>query len=149
MSARFGNIITIIALAVIAFVVLSVAFRPPTPTLEVEECSLNTKKTKINKPVTLTIRIKNNDKEQSHSFKVEFESHSLVTFFLGGQQLPKENNIWYFTDILNPSAELTQPITVKADLEPGISKLDYSIIVKFYINDEQFSTKNLKLTVER
>ncbi len=149
MSESYGNIITVIVIVVIAFVVFSVAFRSPTPTIEVTECSLSPEKIKINNPVTLTIKIKNNDDEQAHSFKVEFESHSLVTFFLGGQQLPKENGIWYFTDTLNPSAELTQPMIVKADLEPGIAQLSYSITVKFYINDDQFDTKELKLTVER
>lgn len=149
MSEGPGNFIAVIAVVIIAFLMFTIFFRPPPPTIEVTEFSINPDTVKVNNPAILTIRIKNNDEEQSHSFKVEFESHSLVTFYLGGQQLPKENNVWYFNDMLNPSAELTQPIIVKANLEAGIKRLAYSISVSFYFNGKQFEKKELELTVER
>lgn len=152
MSSNFRGIFTL-ALGIVLIIAISLAFRSflvfPPPTVEVTDASLKPNTVKTNQIAVLSITIKSNDNSKSHFLRLEFESHVLVTFFLGDQNLQKEGGKWYFTSIMNPSATITQPFNVKATLENGIAQLAYEIIVKFYLDGNQFDTKTFTLNVER
>jgi len=120
----------------------------PPPTVEVTDASLNPDTVNVNQVTHLSVTVKSNDNTKSHFLRIEFESHVLVTFLLGDQNLPKEGGIWYFTSVINPSATITQPFNVEATLESGIAQLAYGITVKFYLDGNQFNTKTFALTVK-
>jgi len=150
--ADYGNLIFTLAVALVFIAVLSLVanslFRF-TPTVEVTDCSLTSDTINNNGLTTITFTLKSNDKNDAHTIRVEFSSHPLVTFMLGSQLLPKENDIWYYTENLNPDASHTQSIKVSASLESGIAKLSYRITVNFYRDGNQFYDKNFDLTVKR
>ena len=102
-----------------------------------------------NGQTTLSFDLKNNDPDNSHVIAVQFSSHERVSFILGSQYLPEQNNIWQYTDTLNPSAKHSQSINVKASLENGIAKLSYRIDVTFFMDGKQLETKALDLNVAR
>ncbi len=152
MSTGFRGIFTV-ALGLIIILAFSLAFKilltPPPPPVEVIDASLNPNTVNINQIALLTITVKSNDNSKSHFLRIEFESHVLVVFNLGDQALPKENGKWYFTSTVNPSATIAQPFNVKATLESGIAQLMYQISVKFYLDGNQFDSKEFELTVRR
>jgi hypothetical protein len=121
----------------------------PKPTIEVVNAKLDPETININQVATLEITIKSNDKSKSHFLRIEFESHSLVSFLIGDQYLPRDQGRWYFTDNVNPSATITQPFYVRATLESGIAQLQYQIVVNFYCDGNQFDSKTFVLTVRR
>ena len=141
-----------LAFAVILVAIFSIVIAPMlrhVPTVEVTDCSLTSNTIANDGLTTITFSLVSNVKDGSHEIRVEFSSHPLVTFMLGSQNLPKEKNVWYYTETLNPSASHTQSINVRASLESGIAKLDYRITVNFYMDGVQFHNKNLDLTVQR
>jgi len=152
MSSSFRGIFTV-ALGLIIIIALSLAFKnlftPPPPTLQVTVATLDPNTININQAAILSFTIKSNDKSESHFLRIEFESHVLVTFFIGDQNLPYESGKWYFTQSINPSATITQPFVVKAGLESGIAELKYLISVDFYLDGNQFDSKTFTLTVKR
>lgn len=62
----------------------------PKPTIEVVNAKLDPETININQVATLEITIKSNDKSKSHFLRIEFESHSLVSFLIGDQYLPRD-----------------------------------------------------------
>ncbi len=149
MSQNPGNLIGIIAAVIAAYLIFTVFFSPAPPIIEVVECSISPDTINVNSQAILTIKIRNHDEEQGHPFEVEFRSHNLVAFYLGEKQLQKDGDVWHFNDVLNPSAELTQPIIVRADLETGTKRLTRLISVRIYSNGEKLADKELELAVER
>jgi len=147
-----GNFIFVLAFALILLFIFAVVLGPllrQTPIVEVIDCSL-TSDTVANEGLTsITFTMKSNDKDNAHEIRVEFTSHQLVEFMLGSQNLPRENDVWYYTETLNPSASHTQLINVRVSLESGIAKLAYRITANFYLDGRQFYNKNLDLTVQR
>lgn len=147
-----GDLITRLAFVLIAVIILSMVVGPlfrSTPTVEVTDCSLTSDTITNNGLTTITFTLKSNDENNAHTIRVEFSSHPLVTFMLGSQLLPKEDDVWHYTENLNPSASHTQSIKVSASLESGIAELAYRITVNFYMDGGQFYDKNLDLTVKR
>lgn len=142
-----------LALALVLIICFSILFptlfKPAPPVIEVLSCSLNKEKVKANEIFQLAFEVKNNDNQNSHFLRVEFESHVLVSFYLGGQTLPKDEGKWYFTTTLTPSATLKQPINVNAGLEQGVAEISYSIVVNFYADGNQVDSIELKVTVEK
>mgnify|MGYP000020466075 FL=1 len=143
------KVIVFICIAFASFLIISELFSSltPKPTLEILECSLNPTDVKINQSSNLIFKVKNNDKDESHVLKVTFDSHYLVSFFLGNEPLSQSDGEWCFSEVINPSEETTQTITVKASLEHGVGQLTYDITVKFYVDDQHLLTKKLKLSV--
>lgn len=147
-----GDMIFKLAFALIAIAILSIALGPllrQTPVVEVTDCSLTSDTIVNNGFTSISFTLKSNDKDNAHTVRVEFSSHPLVVFVLGSQNLPKANDVWYYTETLNPSSSHTQPIGVRASLESGIAKLAYRITVIFYLDDQQFYDKNFDLTVQK
>jgi hypothetical protein len=147
-----GNFIFMLAFALILVFALSVILGPllrRTPTIEVTECSLTSDTISNNGLTSVTFTIKSNDKSNPHNIRVEFVSHQLVTFMLGSQTLPKQEDVWYYEETLNPTASHTQLINIRASLESGIGKLAYRITINFQSDGQQFYNKNLDLTVQR
>jgi len=152
MSNGFRGIFTL-ALVLVIIIAFSLAFKslftPPPPTVEVTAATLDPNTININQVAILSITAKSNDKSKSHFLRIEFESHVLVTFLIGDQNLPYEGGKWYFTQSINPSATITQPFGVKGTLESGIAELKYQISVNFYLDGNQFDSKTFVLTVKR
>jgi len=148
----YGNFILklagVLVIALIIWFVIS-PYLNPTPIIEVKDCTLTSDTVPNNGITTITITLKNNHKDNAYTIKIEFSSHSLVTFMLGSQELPKENGVWYFEDTLNPGATHTQEIKVKASLENGIAKIAYRITLNFYREGQHFYGKNFDLNVQR
>lgn len=145
---------SIVKIAVILIFVVFIVWYVPslfhvTPTIEVTSCSLSSDKITNNGLTTLSFTLKSNDANNVHSIRVEFSSYQLVSFMLGSQPLSNQNNVWIYTDSLNPSATHTQSINVRASLENGIAKLDYQIDATFYVDGQKTETKSLTLTVQR
>jgi hypothetical protein len=120
-----------------------------TPTVDVTNCALSSNTVSNNGVTALSFTLKSNDANNAHVVKVEISSHELVSFSLGSQALQKNENVWTYTETLNPSATHTQSINVKASLENGIAKLDHQIDLTFYIDGQKIQTKSLDLTVKR
>lgn len=152
MAENLRSIFTI-ALALVLIIAFSLTlktfFTPPPPILQVEDISLNPNTINIGQMASISITIKSNDNSKSHFLRIEFESHVLVSFFLGDYNLPQENGKWYFTKSVNPSEKFSQPFNVRATLESGIAQLIYHISIKFYVDGNQFDTRTLELTVRR
>lgn len=150
MSSGFRGIFTI-AVGLVIILTLSLSLRsffaPPPPIIEVTNISLEPSTINVNQIAVLSIEIKSNDKSDSHFLRIEFESHTLVTFQLGNQNLPRESGKWYFTSIVNPTQKTNQPFNVRAQLEYGIAHLAYQILVKLYVDGNQFDSKALELSV--
>lgn len=139
-------VFAIIVIGIFAYS-LNGLFVPPTPTITLQSASLNHGSTKEGQLVTLSISLKNNDKTNSHFILVEFQSHTLVTFMLGNQELPVESGVFQYTTTMNAGSQLTQPFSVSASLENGIAQISYQITIKLYVDGNQFNEKNLTLTV--
>ncbi len=151
-SSSTGGFMMTLAFALIVVAILAIVLSPflhRTPTVEVTACSLTSDTITHNGVTTVTFTLENNDDTNAHSVRITFSSHMLVTFMLGSEPLPRENDVWYHTENLNPSASHTQSIRVKALLEEGIAKLDYRITVNFHLKGRQFHSKNFDLTVTR
>jgi len=151
-ASNMGGFIFKLAFALILVAVFAVVITrlfQYTLIVEVTDCSLTSNTIANNGLTTITFTVKNNDENDPHDVKVEFSSHPLVMFMLGSQNLPKENDVWYYTETLNPTASHTQSINVGASLESGIAKLDYRITVNFYVDGKQSYDKNFDLTVQR
>jgi hypothetical protein len=145
---------SIIKLAIILVVAIVIVWYVPslfhvTPVVEVSNCGLSSDTITNNGQTTLSFTLKSNDADNIHTVRVEFSSHELVSFMLGSQPLPNQNNLWIYTENLNPSATHSQSIIVKGALENGIAKLDYRIDVTFYVDGKEIETKSLDLTVKR
>jgi len=151
-SSYFGNLVRMLALALTLVIIFSIVstrlFVKPPPAVEVTDCSLTSETVNSGGQTSLTFTLKSNDDKNAHLVKVEFSSHYLVNFFLGSEKLPKEDDVWYYEEMLNPLATHTQLINIRPTLESGISKLTYRITVVFYIEGKQFFNKNLDLTVQ-
>lgn len=120
----------------------------PPPVVEVTKCELTSDTVNSGEQTSISITMKSNDNENAHLIRIEFSSHHLVRFLLGAGELPRDGNLWYYQETLNPRADHTQLINVRPTLEPGISKLSYRISIVFLIDNEQFHSKNLDLTVQ-
>lgn len=147
-----GNFISKLAFVLIVVIILSIIVGPwlrSTPIVEVTDCSLTSDTITNNGLTTITITLKNNDENNAHTIRVEFSSHPLVSFMLGSQLLSKEDDVWYYTENLNPSASHTQSIKVKATLETGIAEISYRITINFSKNGEHFDDKKFDLRVRR
>lgn len=139
----------VIVLVAVITVALNYAWNPPPSTVEITDCSLTASQIQDNSLTSIVFRIRSNDEDTGHEIRVELSSHELVTFMLGSQNLPREGDSWVYTETLPPSASHLQSINVKGQLEQGISKLDYRIVIKFYSDNDEIYRKNLDLTVER
>ena len=139
-------VIAVIMIIFIAYT-MNALFRPAPPTLEVEDFSLNPDSIKAGETATLEFDIKSNDEDKSHFLRVEFESHTLVVFRLGNENLPVENGKWYYTTTVNPSATIVQPIYVTAALSSGVAEIKYGITVNFFVDGNQFNSRRTELTV--
>lgn len=151
MSAKYGNLFTMLAFALIFVVVFSAIsnlFLNPRSLVEVTDCTLTSDTVNSGGQTSITITLKSDDDENAHSIRIEFSSHHLVRFLLGSGELPREDGIWYYEETLNAKATHTQQINVRPTLEPGISKLSYRITVVFFMDNEQIYNKNLDLTVQ-
>jgi len=138
--------IGIMLIVILAFSLNSL-FKPQPPVLEIQEFSLNPTGIKAGQTATLTIGVKSNDEEASHTLRVEFASHELVVFMLGNDLLPEDNGKWFFTKTFNPAEISTQPITVKAALASGVAEIKYGITVSFFVDGSQFESRKVELTV--
>jgi len=140
-------IVGVIVIIILAYT-MNTLFRPQPPTLEVKDFSLNPNNIKAGEIATLEFNIKSNDEDKSHFLRVEFESHTLVVFRLGSENLPIENGKWYFTTTVNPSATIVQPIHVRAALASGVAEIKYGITVNFFVDGNQFESRKTELTVK-
>jgi hypothetical protein len=136
-----------LVLIVILMFFMNSLFRPTPPVLEIKEFSLDPTNVKAGETAALTINIQSNDGEAGHFLRVEFESHTLVVFFLGSEQLPQDNGKWYFTTTVNPSGTIIQPIGIKAALASGVAEIKYGITVNFFTDGNQFDSRKVELTV--
>lgn len=138
-----------IVIAMVVFFVYVPSLFHVTPTVEVTDCALSSDTISNNGMTSISFTLKSNDANNAHAIRVEFSSHELVSFFLGSQPLPQQNDVWAYTESLNPAATHSQSINVKASLENGIAKLDYQIDIVFYVDGQKIQSKGFDLTVKR
>lgn len=152
MRKGLSNIVFILGVVMILlfiFFILVTSFLRAAPTIKVADCFLTSNTIGNYEMTSITLTLVSNDDENAHQVRVEFSSQPSVIFMLGYENLSRENDIWYYTETLNPSALLMQSINVTASLESGIDRLNCRIIVIFLMDGEQFERKDLDLTVQR
>jgi len=96
---------------------------------------------------TLTVGITNNDNAKSHSVRLLFSSHALVSFYSGDQLLPRSGLDWEHTISMQAGSSTTQRLTVKGGLEPGDASRSFTISMKVFVDGVQSESMSKELTV--
>ncbi len=142
------TLIFAILIVTVAAVSLSLFTNTPTPEVQVTECSLSSESIKAGQINPLSISLKSNDVQNSHSIQIQFSSNALVSFLVGSSELAKNSNFWYYTESLDSKAKITNQMNVVSSLEAGVSQITYRVTVTVYSDGNQIFTKNLDLTVQ-
>lgn len=147
-----GRIMATFVFALVAVVAFSLwagtIFQPPTPAVTISNAVLSADSTHANNSVDLTVSLTSHDKDNSHTIEIQFESHALVTFYVGNQQLSTTGSTYAWDSNIGPSGSLTQPFKVTADLEQGIAELSYQITINLFVDGSQVDSKVLALKVQ-
>jgi hypothetical protein len=152
LKASSGNmryaLVILVALVLVAYVALT--FNEPTAPkiVELKDYSLNPDTINANSSSTLSFTIKNDDNSNSHFVTVHFNASSMLTFWQGSEILPTENGMQYLTRTFSPSDVITTSITVKATLPSQMSSGTYPIVLTFFVDGNQFDSKQVNLNVQ-
>ncbi len=144
-----------VVILVVALIVV-IAPKPVTPTLQVSQVSLSPSTISQNGSATLSFTIKNNDATNPHRVSVFFDNLWNLTVYLGNTSLTTASGISYgdgsskiqiyhIPQQLQPSQSLTQDFRVTVTL---VTPTTYSI--PFYFADEnstRFVNETVTLTV--
>jgi len=120
---------------------------PTRPVVQVTSFSVSQSTITSTQNATLTVGLTNNDNMKGHGIRLLFSSHALVSFYIGDQLLQRSGSDWEHTISMTAGQSISQPLTVKAGLEPGDASRTFKISMTTFVDGVQTESMSKELTV--